>query len=150
MYQHEMQIRVRYAETDQMNIVYHGNYAQYFEVARAESIRHMGFTYNDMEKMGIVMPVVELTTKFLRPAHYDELLTIRTTLKELPPAHRIEFHYEVYNESGKLLTIGKVMLYFINAATREKSAMPEQLKLKLAPYFRDDEQSQDKPAATSE
>ncbi len=135
MYQHEMQIRVRYAETDQMNIVYHGNYAQYFEAARAESIRHMGFTYKDMETMGIVMPVVEWTAKFLRPAHYDELLTIRTTLKELPAAHRIEFQQEVFNESGKLLTIGKVMLYFMNAVTKEKSTMPEQLRLKLAPYF---------------
>jgi acyl-CoA thioester hydrolase len=136
MYQHEMQIRVRYAETDQMNIVYHGNYAQYFEAARAESIRHMGFTYKDMEKMGIVMPVVEWTAKFLRPAHYDELLTIRTILKELPVAHRIEFHQEVYNENGKLLTIGKVVLYFINAATKEKSTMPEQLRQQLEGYFR--------------
>ncbi|MBC6489992.1 acyl-CoA thioesterase [Flavihumibacter stibioxidans] len=136
MYVSETQVRVRYAETDQMNVVYHGNYAQYFEVARAESIRHLGFTYKDMEAMGIIMPLVELHTKFLRPAHYDDLLTIRTTLKELPVDHRIEFHYEVYNESGKLLTIGRTVLYFIKAGTKEKTTMPPALSDKLAGYFR--------------
>lgn len=136
MYVSETQVRVRYAETDQMNVVYHGNYAQYFEVARAESIRHLGFTYKDMEAMGIIMPLVELHTKFLRPAHYDDLLTIRTTLKELPVDHRIEFHYEVFNENGKLLTIGRTVLYFIKAGTKEKTTMPPALSEKLGIYFR--------------
>ena len=81
MYTSSTQIRVRYAETDQMNVVYHGNYAQYFEVGRAESIRQLGFTYKELEAMGVIMPIVELQTKFLRPAHYDDLLTIKTTLK---------------------------------------------------------------------
>ncbi len=135
MYVSETRVRVRYAETDQMNVVYHGNYAQYFEVARVESIRELGFSYKDMEAMGILMPLVELHTKFLRPAHYDDLLTIRTTLKELPADHRIEFHQEVFNETGRLLTIGRVVLYFIQAATREKTTMPEFLYQKLAPYF---------------
>src|ERR1019366_9034559 len=101
MFESTTQIRVRYAETDQMNVVYHGNYAQYFEVGRAESIRSLGFTYKDMEAMGVVMPIVEFHSKFLRPAHYDDLLTIKTMLKELPVDHRIEFHQEVYNETGK-------------------------------------------------
>ena len=136
MYISETQVRVRYAETDQMNVVYHGNYAQYFEVARAESIRQLGFSYKDMEALGVIMPIVELHTKFLRPAHYDELLTIRTTLAELPAEHRIEFQQEVYNEQQKLLTIGKVVLYFINAETREKTSMPEALYQILAPYFK--------------
>lgn len=136
MYVSETQVRVRYAETDQMNVVYHGNYAQYFEVARAESIRHLGFTYKVMEAMGIIMPLVELHTKFLRPAHYDDLLTIRTTLKELPVDHRIEFHYEVFNEIGKLLTVGRTVLYFIKAGTKEKTTMPPALSEKLGIYFR--------------
>ena len=135
MYISETHVRVRYAETDQMNVVYHGNYAQYFEVARAESIRHLGFTYKDMEAMGIIMPLVELHTKFLRPAHYDDLLTIRTTLKELPTDPRIEFHYEVFNEQGKLLTIGRTVLYFIEAGTKVKTTMPKALLDKLAGYF---------------
>ncbi|HEX8460074.1 MAG TPA: thioesterase family protein [Segetibacter sp.] len=128
-------VRVRYAETDQMNVVYHGNYAQYFEVARAESIRELGFTYKHMEAMGIIMPIVELSIKYIRPAHYDDLLTIKTTLKELPADHRIEFLQEVYNEAEKLLTTGKVVLYFINAKTGEKSCMPKELHDKIAPYF---------------
>jgi acyl-CoA thioester hydrolase len=89
MYESITKIRVRYAETDQMNVVYHGNYAQYFEVGRAESIRQLGFTYKELETMGIIMPIVDLHTKFLRPAHYDDLLTIKTILKELPTDHKI-------------------------------------------------------------
>lgn len=128
-------IRVRYSETDQMNVVYHGNYAQYFEVARAEAIREMGITYKEMEEMGIVMPIVELHTKFLRPAVYDDLLTIKTELRELPKDHRIEFHHEVYNEAGKLLTIGRIVLYFLNAKTMARTVMPDELKKHLAPYY---------------
>jgi len=135
MFETQSTVRVRYAETDQMKVVYHGNYAQYFEAARAEAIREMGLTYREMEQMGIVMPVVELHCKFLRPALYDDLLTIKTQLRELPTDHRIEFHHEVYNETGKLLTIGKVVLYFLDAKTQARSVMPEALREKLAPYF---------------
>ncbi|MBA4198439.1 MAG: thioesterase [Chitinophaga sp.] len=135
MFETSTQVRVRYAETDQMNVVYHGNYAQYFEVARAESIRSLGFTYKDMEASGIIMPIIELHCKYLRPAHYDDLLTVKTQLKELPADHRVEFHHEVYNESGKLLTIGKVVLYFLNAVTKEKATMPKELLDKIQPYF---------------
>jgi len=135
MYESITKIRVRYAETDQMNVVYHGNYAQYFEVGRAESIRQLGFTYKELETMGIMMPIVDLHTKFLRPAHYDDLLTIKTILKELPTDHKIEFHQEVYNESEKLLTIGKVVLYFINSTTKEKTGIPAEFKNRILPFF---------------
>jgi acyl-CoA thioester hydrolase len=136
MYTSEMQIRVRYAETDQMNVVYHGNYAQYFEVGRVESLRRLGLTYKEVEATGVIMPVIEWTAKFLRPARYDDLLTIKTTLKEMPVDHRVEFHQEVYNEDGKLLTIGKVLLYFLRSANMEKTNMPDEMKTKLAPYFK--------------
>ena len=136
MFTSETQIRVRYAETDQMQVVYHGNYAQYFEVARAESIRQLGFTYADMEALGVMMPIIELHTKFLRPAHYDDLLTVKVILKELPADHRIEFHHEVYNEKQKLLTIGRAVLYFINSRTKEKTGIPDVLSQKLEMYFR--------------
>jgi acyl-CoA thioester hydrolase len=132
----ETKIRVRYAETDQMDVVYHGNYAAYFEVARAESIRELGFTYKDMEALGVIMPVIEWHAKFLRPAHYDDLLTIKTILKELPSDHKIQFHQEVYNEEDKLLTVGKVSLYFMKAKTMEKTTMPDVLLEKLRPYFK--------------
>lgn len=135
MYTSEIQIRVRYAETDQMDVVYYGNYAQYFEVGRVEAIRQLGLSYKNMEAGGIILPVVEFTAKYLRPAHYDDLLTIRSTIREMPVGHRIAFHQEVYNEQGKLLTVGKVLLYFLKKDTKEKTKMPDYLEEKLAPYF---------------
>jgi acyl-CoA thioester hydrolase len=135
MFVAKTKIRVRYAETDQMNVVYHGNYAQYFEVARSEAIRELGFTYKEMESMGIIMPIVELHVKYLRPAHYDDLLTIHTILKELPDHHKIEFFHEVYNETGKLLTNGRVVLFFMNAQKMTRANIPGPLKEKLLQYF---------------
>jgi acyl-CoA thioester hydrolase len=137
MYTHSTTLRIRYAETDQMNIVYYGNYAQFFEVGRAESIRELGFTYKKMEEMGIRMPVVEMEVRFLRPAHYDDLITIKTFLKELPTDHSISFYNEVYNEQNKLLTTGKVTLYFIDSHTNKRTQMPDALREKLLPYFQD-------------
>ena len=137
MYEHTTTVRVRYAETDQMDIVYYGNYAQYFEVGRAECIRELGFTYKKMEEMGVRMPVVAMEAKFLRPAHYDDLITIKTLLKELPQKHEIEFHHEVYNERKKLLSTGKVALYFIDSKTGKRSSLPDELREKLTPFFTD-------------
>jgi len=131
----ETHIRVRYAETDQMNVVYYGNYAQYFEVARAESIRNLGFTYKEMEAAGVMMPVVEMQIKFLRPAHYDDLLTIKTILRELPVDHRILFEHEVYNQEKKLLTLGKVILYFVKIGSFEKTIMPASLRSLIQTFF---------------
>ena len=126
---------MRYAETDQMNVVYYGNYAQYFEVARAESIRNLGLTYKEMESAGVMMPVVEMQTKFLRPAHYDDLLTIKTIMRELPVDHRILFEHEVFNQEKKLLTLGKVTLYFVKIGSFERTVMPETMRNLLKPFF---------------
>lgn len=142
MFASSTQVRVRYAETDQMNVVYHGNYAAYFEVARAEAIRTLGISYKELEAMGVVMPIVEMQVKFLRPAHYDDLLTIKTLLKELPTDHRIVFHHEVYNEAGKLLTLGNVVLYFIDKYSKCKCSMPEKLRQALEPFFNPEPQPQ--------
>lgn len=135
MFEAETHIRVRYAETDQMGVVYHSHFFQYFEVGRAESIRQLGFTYADMEKMGVIMPVVEVQCRYLRPARYDDLLTVRVQLKELPVHHKIEFHQELLNEGGELLASGRVILYFMEAKTQKRTVMPEQLRKQLAPYF---------------
>ena len=135
MFVTETKIRVRYAETDPMNVVYHGNYAQYFETARAESIRQLGFTYREMEEMHIIMPIVEFHCKFIRPAHYDDLLTVKAILKELPTDHRIEFHHEVFNEKEKLLTLGRAVLYFMHSRTKEKTTMPAVLYEKVKTFF---------------
>lgn len=135
MYEHITTLRVRYAETDQMNIVYYGNYAQYFEVGRAECIRDLGFSYKKMEELGVHMPVVGLQVKFLRPARYDDLITIKTLLRELPEKYEITFHHEVYNERKKLLTTGQVTLMFIDSAANKRMRMPDFLREKLAPFF---------------
>lgn len=135
MFTSSTQVRVRYAETDQMGVVYHSNYFPYFESARAESIRQLGFTYADMEKMGVIMPVVDVHCRYLRPAVYDDLLTIKTMLKELPLHHKIEFHHEVYNEKEELLAVGKIILYFMEARGMKRTTMPPVLLEKLQSYF---------------
>ena len=135
MYESVTQMRVRYAETDQMNVVYYGNYAQYFEVGRVEAVRQLGFTYKDIETSGVIMPVVEMHVRYLRPATYDDLLTVKTTLRELPDDHRIEFFQDVYNEAGNILCAGRVVLYFLEASTRMKTNMPQSMKEKLQPFF---------------
>ncbi|WP_460762305.1 acyl-CoA thioesterase [Niabella terrae] len=139
MFTAETTIRVRYAETDQMGVVYHGNYFQYFEVSRAESIRQLGFTYADMEKMGVVMPVVEVQCRYLRPAFYDELLTVTVRLRELPQDHKVWFEQELYNERKELLASARILLYFIDAQDRSRSKMPEALHKRFTPYFSADD-----------
>lgn len=135
MYTSETTLRVRYAETDQMGVVYHSHYFQYFEVARAESIRHLGFTYADMEKTGVIMPVIEVQCRYLRPALYDDLLTIKVILRELPSNHRIVFEQEINNEKGELLATGMVTLYFMEKGTMRRTMIPQELREKLEPHF---------------
>lgn len=135
MYTTETQIRVHYALTDQMGMVYHGNYAQFYEIGRAESIRNLGYNYKDIEAMGIIMPVVDIHSRFLRPAKYDDLLTVKTTLREIPLHHKIIFHSEIFNEKNELLNTGDVTLYFMNAKEMKRCNMPEAIKEKLARYF---------------
>ncbi len=135
MYEFNTNIRVRYAEADPMNVVYYGNYAQYFEVGRVESMRALGLSYKTMEEMGIMLPVVELNIKYLRPAKYDDLLTIKSQIRQLPTDHKIQFDQEIYNEEGKLLTVGVVKLYFMDQALGKRAEMPAFLKEKLSPYF---------------
>lgn len=131
----ETQIRIHYALTDQMGVVYHGHYAQFYEIGRAEAIRQLGYSYKDIEAMGIIMPVVNIHSKFLRPAKYDDLITVKTTLQELPLHHKVIFHSEIYNEKDELLNIGDVTLYFMEVNGMKRCNMPEALKDKLAQYF---------------
>ena len=135
MYQHTTQIRVRYAETDQMGYLYYGNYAMYYEVGRAEAIRALGLSYQEMEdNYGVMMPVVSLNMRFVRPALYDELLTVQTVLRKLPDRF-INFDMEIRNEAGKLVNGGKVRLCFVEKDSRKSIVAPDCLLEKLAPYF---------------
>jgi acyl-CoA thioester hydrolase len=131
----ETKIRVHYALTDQMGVVYHGHYAQFYEIGRVEAFRQIGCVYKDIEAMGVIMPVVEISSRFLRPAKYDDMITVKTFLKELPLNHKIIFYSEIYNEQGELLNTGNVTLYCIEAKNMKRCDMPVELKEKLSPYF---------------
>jgi len=127
---HEFKVRVRYAETDQMGVVYHGNYAQYFEMGRVEWLRNLGLSYKFMEDNGIMLPVVSLTLNYKKPARYDDILTVRTILKKQESV-KIEFDYEIYNEGGELLTIGNSVLVFVDMKTGRPVTPPDYVKEKL-------------------
>jgi len=124
MYIFETNIRVRYAETDQMAYVYYGNYPMYLEVARVEMLRSLGFTYKGFEEIGIMLPVVDLFIKYFKPALYDDLLRIKITVKKIPSS-KIVFDYEIYNEKNDLLTTAITTLVFISKETRKICRPPE-------------------------
>ena len=134
MYTAETQLRVRYAETDQMGYAYYDNYATYYEVARVEALRQIGFQYKKMEDEGIMMPVTELKSKFLKPAKYDELITVRVSITALPSV-RMFFSYEVIGEAGDKLNEGETTLVFINMLNNRPCKAPDYLLKILEPYF---------------
>lgn len=128
-----LQFRVRYAETDQMGVVYYGNYAQYFEMGRTEWLRSLGITYRWMEENGIQLPVLDLQVTYKKPAKYDDLLTIKTTLVKMPTV-RIQFYYEIENEKGELMTSGTTTLAFVDMKTKKPIMAPDYILEKLAHF----------------
>jgi len=135
MFIHKTQIRVRYGETDQMSYTYHGVYAQYYELGRVEALRSLGYSYREMEEKGaVMMPVMSLNQRFVRPAVYDELLTIQTTLRKMPERF-ITFHVEIFNDAGKLVNGGSVKLCFLDKHSRKSRLAPDVLVEKLNPFF---------------
>jgi len=134
MLTHSMQFRVRYGETDQMGYVHHGNYAQYFEMGRIEWLRSIGISYKKMEEEGIILPVMELCTSYLHPAKYDDLLTLQTSLKNLPTA-RIEFDVSLYNQEGLNITKARILLAFVSAKTGKPTRPPSYLMKTLKGLF---------------
>ncbi|QMW06415.1 acyl-CoA thioesterase [Spirosoma foliorum] len=127
-------IRVRYYDTDQMGIVYYGNYARFYEIGRVEALRHLGLAYKKMEEDGISMPVYDLTSRFIRPAKYDDLLTIRVTIPQLPKT-RLMFDYEIFNQEGQLLNTGQTTLVFVRTETGRPCAAPTDLVEAAKPFF---------------
>ncbi len=130
MYSFETKLRVRYGETDQMGYVYYGVYAQYYEVGRVELLRSLGISYRELEEEGFALPVVNFEINYKKAAHYDDELTIRTTIKELPSA-RVEFHYETINEGKELLNFGRVVLVFVEKKSKKPCFTPEIVMNKL-------------------
>lgn len=134
MMSHEHQIRVRYADVDQMGYVYYGHYPRYYEIGRAEFLRSVGFPYKRLEEEGVMCPVASIRIRFLRAPAYDELITIRTTVKKLP-ATSVTFYMEVLLENGKLANAGEVKLAFVDTKTMKTSHVPESLLELLRPHF---------------
>lgn len=122
-YVHNTEIRVRYGETDQMGYCYYGFYAQYFEVGRVEAIRNLGMSYKSLEDEGIMLPVADFSVKYISPAYYDDLLTIKTHIKEINGA-RIYFEYELSNHKGKLIAKATTTLVFVTKATMRPIQAP--------------------------
>ena len=120
----EIQFRVRYGETDQMGIVYHGNYAQYFEMGRTEWLRKMGFSYRRMEEEGIMLPVISLTINYKKSACYDDLVKVKTKLVKTPSV-KIEFDYEILNENNEILTTGNSVLAFMDIHKKRPTRCPD-------------------------
>ena len=120
----EIELRVRYGETDQMGVVYHGNYAQYFEVGRVEWLRKFGISYRQMEESGIMLPVISLNVKFKKSARYDDLIKVKTKLVKIPSA-TIEFEYEILNEKNELLATGNTALVFIDINRNRPTRCPK-------------------------
>lgn len=134
MFTFETKIRVRYAETDQMGYVYYGNYATYYEVARVEMLRSLGTSYKAMEDRGVMLPVTELQVRYHKPILYDEVVTIRVSIPELPSV-RIRFQYELFNQKGELANSGETTLVFVDMERNRPCRAPEDFIRTLSTYF---------------
>lgn len=134
MFVHSTKIRVRYADTDQMGYMYYGNYAEFYEVGRVEMLRSLGLTYKAMEDSGIIMPVTELKCKYIKPALYDEEITVKVIMETMP-AVRIHFRYELYNEGNELINLGETMLVFINQDKNRPCLPPTDFLDKIKIHF---------------
>ncbi|HVS91455.1 MAG TPA: thioesterase family protein [Mucilaginibacter sp.] len=134
MFEYTTKIRVRYGETDQMGYMYYGNYAEFYEVGRVEMLRSLGMTYRGMEESGIMMPVSEMHCKYLKPALYDEEISVKVIMEKMPGV-KIHFKYELYNPKQELINTGDTLLVFVNMKTNRPCLPPQEFIDKLKPFF---------------
>ncbi|ADY51650.1 thioesterase superfamily protein [Pseudopedobacter saltans DSM 12145] len=134
MFVFETKIRVRYADTDQMGYVYNGNYATYYEVGRTEALRSLGMTYKSMEEEGVMLPVLEMKSKFFKPIKYDELITVKVII-EKKPGVRILFKYDIYNENNEHVHTGETTMVFVDMQKNKPCMPPESFADRLNPFF---------------
>ena len=130
MITYDLKIRVNYKDTDKMGIVHHSNYIVYYEMARVAALREWGLSYFEMEQRGIISPILEVGCKYLQPAYFDDLLTVRVIVEEVPMV-RFKVRYEMYNEAGTLINTGHTWLGFLNAETRRPCRAPQYLVEKM-------------------
>ena len=134
MYKYKHSLRVRYGETDQMGFVYYGNYAQYFEVGRVEALRNIGIVYSELEKEGVMLPVLDLNIKYYKPAHYDQLIDIYVIIDQIPGA-KIKFDYILKDEHSNLLVKGTTNLVFVNKKSGKPMRAPKWISDILSEFF---------------
>ncbi|MBE6174203.1 MAG: acyl-CoA thioesterase [Rikenellaceae bacterium] len=120
----DAEIRVGYKDTDKMGIVHHSNYIVYYEMARVAALRAWGLSYDEMEKRGIISPILDVSSKYIQPAYFDDLLTVRAFIEEMPMV-RMKVRYEIYNQEGTLINTGHTTLGFLNAETRRPCRVPQ-------------------------
>jgi acyl-CoA thioester hydrolase len=134
MFEHSTKIRVRYGETDQMGYMYYGNYAEFYEVGRVEMLRSLGLTYAGMEASGIMMPVLEMKSKYLKPARYDEEITVKVIMDKMPGV-KIHFRYDLFNEKEELIHQAETLLVFVNMTNNRPCLPAADFLEKLKPFF---------------
>ena len=134
MFEHKTKLRVRYSETDKMGYCYYGNYAQFFEIGRVEALRELGFPYKELEEDGIMLPVLDYSVRYLKPAFYDDEITIITKIKSLS-AFKITFDYEILNAKNELLTTAVTTLVFVEEKSKKPIEHPKEMSEKLNKYI---------------
>jgi acyl-CoA thioester hydrolase len=134
MYCCETSIRVRYGETDRMGYMYYGHYPEYFEVSRTDMIRSLGLSYREIEDMGIILPVRSLKVDYKNPAHYDEILIVKSCLTKLPEI-KLDIDYEIVNQQQQLICTGNTILVFVDINTRRPRRAPDFFVDALRKYF---------------
>ena len=130
MISYDVKIRVNYKDTDKMGIVHHSNYIVYYEMARVEALRAWGMPYSEMEQKGIISPILEVGSKYIQPAYFDDVLTVRVIVEEVPMV-RLKVRYEMYNESGTLINTGHTWLGFLDGETRRPCRAPQYVVEKM-------------------
>ena len=134
MFEHQIKFRVLYSDTDKMGYMYYGQYAKYLEMGRVEALRSLGLSYKSMEESGVMMPVLELNTKYIKPLYYDDEITLVTNVVNMPDM-RIYFKYELLNPAGKLATVAETTLVFVDCSTGKPCLIPANFKSKIETYF---------------
>ena len=134
MYTNEVTLRVRYGETDKMGFVYYGVYAQYYEVGRVELLRSLGISYKSIEENGFELPVLNFNINYKKPAYYDDKLTLKTSVKEMPTS-KIIFFYECFNDNNQLINNGEISLVFVNKETKKPCRVPEIISRRLSSFL---------------
>ena len=134
MFEHQIKFRVLYSDTDKMGYMYYGQYAKYLEMGRVEALRSLGLSYKSMEDSGVMMPVLELNTKYIKPLFYDDEITLVTKVVKMPDT-RIYFKYELLNPARKLATVAETTLVFVDCSTGKPCLIPANFKSKIETYF---------------